>query len=246
VPGEGGNVIYFYELARSLGQDQPFYGLQAVGLDGQSKPYTSIEEMAARYIQEIQTVQPEGPYLLGGHSFGNQVAFEMSQQLQQQGHEVALLAIIDTFAPHILSDQPGMIWEEEAQWIVDVAETIEHWLGQPLEVSSEVLQPLDADEQWNYFRERLVMANVFPPDVDQDFFPTRIALFRASEAMEGSEEEALSEMRQEPTWGWSLFAAEPVIINVVPGDHITMLNPPHVQVLAEQLKVCFEQAVTND
>jgi hypothetical protein len=56
VPGEGGNVIYFYELARSLGQDQPFYGLQAVGLDGQSKPYTSLEEMVARYIQEIQTV----------------------------------------------------------------------------------------------------------------------------------------------------------------------------------------------
>jgi acyl carrier protein len=68
VPGIGGNVTDFYELAQQLGKDQPFYGLQAVGLDGKSKPYTNIEDMATHYLKEIQTVQPQGPYLLGGHS----------------------------------------------------------------------------------------------------------------------------------------------------------------------------------
>jgi amino acid adenylation domain-containing protein len=72
VPGIGGNVTDFYELALQLGNEQPFYGLQAVGLDGKSKPYTNIEDMATHYI--MQTVQPQGPYLLGGHSFGALVA----------------------------------------------------------------------------------------------------------------------------------------------------------------------------
>jgi len=74
VPGIGGNVTDFYELALKLGNEQPFYGLQAVGLDGKSKPYTNIEDMATHYIKEMQTVQPQGPYLLGGHSFGALVA----------------------------------------------------------------------------------------------------------------------------------------------------------------------------
>jgi acyl carrier protein len=61
VPGIGGNVTYFYELAQELGKEQPFYGLQAVGLDGKSKPYTNIEDMATHYLKEMQTVQPQGP-----------------------------------------------------------------------------------------------------------------------------------------------------------------------------------------
>jgi acyl carrier protein len=88
MPGGGGNVIYLYELTRHLGPDQPFYGLQAVGLDGKSRPHTRIEDMAACYIEQIRAVQPQGPYLLGGHSFGANVAFEMSQQLQRQGQDM--------------------------------------------------------------------------------------------------------------------------------------------------------------
>nr|VFK17518.1 MAG: HAD-superfamily phosphatase, subfamily IIIC/FkbH-like domain-containing protein/amino acid adenylation domain-containing protein [Candidatus Kentron sp. LPFa] len=68
LPGAGGNVLYLHALARALGEDQPFYGLQAVGLDGETEPDASIEDMAARYIREIRTVQPHGPYLLGGHT----------------------------------------------------------------------------------------------------------------------------------------------------------------------------------
>ncbi|RKZ79066.1 MAG: non-ribosomal peptide synthetase, partial [Candidatus Parabeggiatoa sp. nov. 1] len=75
VPGIGGNVTDFYELAQQLGNEQPFYGLQAVGLDGKSKPYTNIEDMATHYLKEMQTVQSQGPYLLGGYSFGGLVAF---------------------------------------------------------------------------------------------------------------------------------------------------------------------------
>src|SRR5205807_4621015 len=84
----GGNVLEYYDLARHLGSDQPFYGLQSQGLDGKQAPLTRIEEMAAYYIKEIRKVQPEGPYAVGGRSFGGIVAFEMACQLHAQGQEV--------------------------------------------------------------------------------------------------------------------------------------------------------------
>jgi acyl carrier protein len=77
----GGNVLCYRDLAHYLGQEQPVYGLQAVGLDGKQAPYKRVEDMAAHYIREIRASQPEGPYLLAGHSSAGMVAFEMAQQL---------------------------------------------------------------------------------------------------------------------------------------------------------------------
>jgi non-ribosomal peptide synthetase component F/thioesterase domain-containing protein len=94
--GGGGNVLIYRDLSRHLGPDQPFYGLQSQGLDGELPPLTGIEDMAALYVREIQKVQPRGPYFLGGYCMGGTVAFEMAQQLKAQGEEVALLALFDT------------------------------------------------------------------------------------------------------------------------------------------------------
>jgi phthiocerol/phenolphthiocerol synthesis type-I polyketide synthase E len=94
--GAGGNILVYRDLARRLGSDQPFYGLQAPGLDGSRPPLTSIEDMAALYAKEIRKVQPHGPYFLGGYCMGGTVAFEVAQQIQAQGERVALLALFDT------------------------------------------------------------------------------------------------------------------------------------------------------
>ena len=107
IHAEGGEVLFYRDLARFLGPEQPFYGLQAYGLDGRHEPDGTVEAMASRYISEIREVQPEGPYHLGGHCFGAVVAFEMGQQLRAQGQEVGLLAMLDGAAPgikHSLSD----------------------------------------------------------------------------------------------------------------------------------------------
>jgi thioesterase domain-containing protein len=182
-------VTDFYELTLKLGNEQPFYGLQTIGLDGKSKPYTNIEDMATHYLKEIQTVQPQGSYLLGGHSFGALVAFEMSQQLQKSGHKVARLTIFDAIAPHLFE-------------LTDVARVIERVLGNPLDVSYEVLQMLDSEGQLNYLLQQFKKASLLPLDAEvthirglinvykancqmdympKDIKPTRIVLFQASE-----------------------------------------------------------------
>ncbi|MGB7949035.1 MAG: amino acid adenylation domain-containing protein, partial [Candidatus Binatia bacterium] len=99
VHAHDGNVLFWRELSRRLGPEQPFYGLQAQGFDGKQAPDTRVEDMASRYVREIQLLQPEGPYFLGGHCFGGLIAFEMAQQLHAQGQTVALLALMDSFVP---------------------------------------------------------------------------------------------------------------------------------------------------
>jgi len=103
VPGVGGNVLIFAQLARLLGPDQPFYGLQARGLDGKEAPFISVPEMARHYIAEIRTLRPQGPYTLVGICTGGLIAYEMAQQLMEQGEAVTLI-VMDTW--HSTSYRP--------------------------------------------------------------------------------------------------------------------------------------------
>jgi thioesterase domain-containing protein/acyl carrier protein len=97
VHGAGGNVLLYRDLARCLGGDQPLYGLQSVGLDGQTAPLASVEDMARAYLPHLRRIQPSGPYFLGGYCMGGLVAYEMARYLVKDGEEVALLAMLDTY-----------------------------------------------------------------------------------------------------------------------------------------------------
>ncbi len=99
VPPAAGTALHFQPMVKYLSDDQPFYVLESIGLDGKEKPHTDLIEMATHYVKEIQLMQPEGPYLIGGRCFGGRVVFEMAQQLNKLGQKVALLAIFDTWPP---------------------------------------------------------------------------------------------------------------------------------------------------
>lgn len=99
VHAAGGNVINFKRLATELGPEQPFYGLQAQGVDGHRPALATIQAMAAQYVEAIRSVDPQGPYWLLGYSAGGVIALEMAHQLRQAGAEVALLGMIDTLSP---------------------------------------------------------------------------------------------------------------------------------------------------
>ncbi|WP_257656783.1 non-ribosomal peptide synthetase [Parapedobacter lycopersici] len=98
VHGAGLNVLLFNTLTAHLDKEQPIYGLQARGLNGEEEPFTSIPEMAAHYISEILSQNPTGPYALSGFSLGGLIAYEMAKQLLEMGKEVRMLAMFDTFS----------------------------------------------------------------------------------------------------------------------------------------------------
>lgn len=111
VPPGAGTALHFQSLIKYIPNDQPFYVLESLGLDGIEQPHTNVEEMAEFYVKEIQSLQPEGPYLLGGRCFGGRVVYEMAQQLVNLGQKVALLAIFDTWPPYT-APRPVRILEE--------------------------------------------------------------------------------------------------------------------------------------
>lgn len=96
VGGLGGTVLYLSQLSEALGDARPLIAFQSVGIDGAEPPLGSVEEMAQRYLQEIKAIQPQGPYVLAGHSFGGLVAYEMACRLVERGDEVEHVFLIDT------------------------------------------------------------------------------------------------------------------------------------------------------
>lgn len=259
LPGAGGNVLYLHTLARALG-DQPFYGLQAVGLDGETEPDTRMEDIAARYIREIKTVQPHGPYLLGGHSFGGWVGLEMAGQLQMAGEEVARLAIFDTTVPF---HQPIGVGWSDADWMIDIAHIAGRLLGTSLTISENEFRRLDTEAQLSHLHALLeqngwpislkqlgALARIFRANCQMDYTPeiipaVPISLFKARESAavtrSGAEMSAFSQsLKADPTWGWGQYAVGSVDIHEVPGDHYTMMGGANVEALAEGLRGCLD------
>lgn len=113
VAGMYGNVLNLSHLAHLLGEDRPFYALQARGLYGDAAPHESFEEAATDYLAEVLQVQPQGPYLLGGFSGGGLIAFEMARQLIDRGEQVLGVLMLDTPAREIpdfsLGDKLSML-----------------------------------------------------------------------------------------------------------------------------------------
>jgi amino acid adenylation domain-containing protein len=95
VHGGAGSTLFLHTLAGHLGPNQPFYGFESEGMDGRPIQHTSIESMAAYYIEKMRQVQSEGPYYIGGYCFGGLVAFEMAQQLRHVGEQAAIVAMFN-------------------------------------------------------------------------------------------------------------------------------------------------------
>jgi acetoacetyl-CoA synthetase len=89
-----GDVLGMRQIAVAMSGDVPVYGLRARGLQGE-EPQSSVEEMAATYVEVIRSRQPQGPYRVAGHSFGGLLAFEIARLLSNEGQKVDWLGLID-------------------------------------------------------------------------------------------------------------------------------------------------------
>jgi thioesterase domain-containing protein/acyl carrier protein len=216
-----GGYGYHAELARYLDPDRPFYGLQAVGRDGEADPYTCMEDMIRHYIQEIQTVQPEGAYLLGGQCTGGNVALAMAQELKNQGQEVLLV---------VMSDSPN----PQVKWL-DI------WRSLGKQRDRETLirrgfSPSQVENTLKVIEANLQILSSYQPRPYQG----RVVYFSAQENQEYLKEYA---PRFDPMQinGWNSWVEDGIEVIGVPGRHGTFHNEPHVRFLAEKLNACLEE-----
>lgn len=243
----GGHVYIYRDLARCLGVEQPVYGLQAAALDGKSEHPLQIEKRAAHFIEVLRVRQPEGPYLLGGFSFGGMIAFEMAHQLQLAGQQVALLAMIDTPRPAVPADMEAdeveilmlLVGMDKNDISVPLAE-IRQW-----EPNAQLMYFLEHGKKTNkLFSETTVeqlhhWLYLFKTDLQaiQHYIPPQahpgqIIFFRATEQHE-------SITYAHPEEGWFKWSGEKMVVHEVSGNHYTMNYLPHVEVIANKLKESF-------
>ncbi|MEN6368043.1 MAG: amino acid adenylation domain-containing protein [Thermoguttaceae bacterium] len=229
IHGLGGHVAAFLPLARGLSTERSVYGLQGRGLDPGQTPHDRIEAMAECYLEEIQGVQPHGPYLLSGWSLGGMIALETAHRLKAAGEQVSLLAMFDT---HLSK----MEYEK-----LDLDErSIIRWIAPYLNLSLPKLKRMTLDQQWEEIarqanltegfgvteirrlaqvcKAHLAAAAAYQPKP----YSGRVVLFQAEEPRG----------RLDPHWR---TLCPSLRIESTPGNHYSMLRKPDVTALVERL-----------
>ncbi len=204
----GGTVLCYRELARCL-EGIPFYALEAPGVE-EGEPVDSVERLAELYLQEMRTVQPRGPYRLGGWSFGGLVALEMGRRLEAAGEDVALVALVDTAGPG-LADGEG----EPDEGLLLAA--LDHEVG-----GLAVDDLARARRLLAVARAHLAARNRYHPAS----LPAGTVLFRATGALLRTGGQAAA--------GWEDFSG--LRLEDLPGDHYSLLEVPAVRELADRLR----------
>jgi thioesterase domain-containing protein len=246
VAGMGGTLNNLRKLALLAGDARPFFGLQPPGADGQAQMLYTVEALAEHYIREVMTVNPSGPYLLGGYSGGGVAAFEMARKLREQNKEVLLLAFIDSYSPMLplrplhrraeihlqrVRDQgPGYLLR-----MVENRFRYESWnVGR--HIARRMGKVMPETYRYDNLADSWVVA-------EQRYRPIpcegSAILFRARE------ETALSlwtAVEVDEQHGWGRYLKGGVDVQICPGNHSTMCDEPNVRILAAKLREAMDKA----
>jgi myxalamid-type polyketide synthase MxaD len=261
IHGAMGYVHGYDELAYCIDNERPFYGIQALGLDGREEPIADMHGVAARYVKAIRTVQPQGPYLLGGSSFGGVIALEMARQLEQQGEVVGFLALIDSILP--VGTAISTVLQDEIQILTGAFKFICYFFNDEFKVTDEELRQVPSAERIDYLltygsvknswiasfgREQAYnFIRVFLSilEINKHYNPTpitqHVTFFRASERLPVHMMLPGFPDDDDLVQGWADYTQDPIEVYDVPGNHVTMNREPHVRVLANYMRICIER-----
>ncbi|HEV2639099.1 MAG TPA: amino acid adenylation domain-containing protein [Actinocrinis sp.] len=245
----GGTVLCYVGLARHLPDDQPLHALQAAGADPGTTPLRSVEDLAQSYLSALRAVQPRGPYTIGGWSFGGLVAFEIARRVRAAGEQVDRLLVLDTSTldqDRRASHDDGALLEwffHELLWLSGgepPAHTVPDAPGSSQETfafmarvagergvlpagsSSSVVRRM-----FDVYRANWQAALAYRvPRQDQD-----LTLIRAAQplpAVLAAMHRAVGSNHQDSANGWSALTSGRIDVVDVPGDHLTIMEEPHV------------------
>ncbi|NLE80665.1 MAG: amino acid adenylation domain-containing protein [Rhodococcus sp.] len=261
----GGNVLCYLPLVRYLPKNRPVYALQAAGADVGSEPERSVSAMAKSYIEAIRRVRPEGPYHLGGWSFGGYVAFEMAGQLPDS--DVASITLLDTIAlrPGARASIPEkdlmkwffmeLLWYARGEGaatfefdneVLDSDELFAKMLGEAVE---EGILPMDSSPQsirrlYDIFHANYVATLEFQPSP----LALDVTLLRAEEGLPPGVDfahEVIGTMFDSKTNGWDSYVEGALDVQSVPGYHLRMMTDPFVELLTAKLSAALSGSEHN-
>jgi acyl-coenzyme A synthetase/AMP-(fatty) acid ligase/thioesterase domain-containing protein len=224
--GAGGVAMVFEFLARSLDVPRAMYGIQMRGLEERGVPEFSVEHAARRFLRALPRFQPVGPYVLCGYSYGGLVAFEVARRLRAAGHEVQLLALIDSYLPSSQTDRPPSMSDratraaEELRILVpEIGGSRPRRLWQMLTagpIRHRGVGKFDVFYRRGYFMSRRYRAARYDGTA---------VVYTASTNLTGLDH-----------LGWRDILVGSCDFVPVNGDHHTMMRLPNVEVIADDLR----------
>ncbi len=240
----GGSTFCYMELSRHLNPNRTLRAIQSPGLIEADAAEVAIEEMATLYIAEMQKMQPQGPYLLGGWCFGGAIAYEISRQLRQMGQQVTGIVMIDTRAP-IPENVPEDA--DDAMLLSWFARDLAVPYGKKLTIPAQYLRELSSDHMFDHVLKEAKAINVIPLDANpsdfrlyfdtylangvalQTYFPEPedfpILLVKAKDEMEDFGE----------SLGWDQLIKDTLTQVDLPGDHSSIMFAENVAAVAQTI-----------
>jgi len=215
------SYLIYEALGRSLGEDQPLYGLLEPPIEHRAPPYR-LEDAAALYAGEIERVQPEGPCCIAGWCAAGIIALEVARQLELRGRTVGLLGLIDAWCPVL---PPGA--RARRVW----SRTIPEWKGQVWRVVWRRLAGWRLNRslplpKWLWDASELTFESIRRFDPKPVSCP--IVVFRA---------EAQDFRPYDDEWcGWKPWSRTGVTLVPVPGNHLSMFHEPQLRVTAARIR----------
>lgn len=248
----GDELLVFNDLAREIGDERPFLGLQ-YGLHGET-PFTNVEDMAAYFVEQITSEDSKEPYLLGGYCYGGLIAYEMAQQLTAQGHQVALVVLIDT-------NVPGAVWL--------LPNSVSHTLSDRL----KGFKRNGIQKEMNYIFKRL--ASIWKLNIWQPIWRRALKYYVKTgrdwpEIMRNFDlinfnamgnyqvkpytgsvillqaKDRLSFYEYLPHLGWEKYVEGEFTDQFIPGDHERLLRNPNATILAQEIKTALTAVTTYE
>ena len=258
----GGNVLEYRPLARRLGKDRPVYALQSRGLDGSKIEEPRVEEMAAYYLEEIRSVQPHGPYYLGGFCLGGIVALEAARQLEESGERADLVFMINSATAKYVQLPPETGWPRRQYYLGRQRLALEwnnlssHSLGQRAAYFSarakrvtEVCQ-VRSEMFWESLRHRKNGHNSHH-SLTYHLEQLAMAYDRAWKVYEPkpyagrvlhvyAEHQPLG-IDPDPSLGWSEYLTGEYTVRAIPGFRQNLLDEPAVDLVAEFVRSALDE-----
>lgn len=237
----GLNILLYKSLSEFLDEEQPLYGLQGLGLNGDLTHITSIETIAARYLAEIVENDPNGPYTIMGYSFGGIIAYEIVRQLLEQGKKVKMLGILDTYADTSLHhvNTISKYNKKILRQFKKLGFFTKMFFKTPREILKYQLLLFNRkfnknfrdpeEDQIHDYNEEVIKAydeayykyKMQPINIYIDLFKVQKRIYYLDE----------------PVYlGWKKFALKGIKIHSIPGDHKTFLSSPNNKILANTIQ----------
>jgi amino acid adenylation domain-containing protein len=244
VHGSGLNLLMFKPISDHFDEDQPLYGIQAIGITKKVEVPDSVEEVAAYHIKELLKVNPDGPYNLAGYSYGGFLAFEIAKQLIAAGKKVNLLGMIDTNAGALLQPKSGTarLAKKVTRQFHKVPFFVNSFIKYPKEsfqyqqvvwkrkfgAKQTANTNIIVDEYSLYEQNIRNKYNHMMENYDLQPMDVQVTLFRV--------EKRLYFLDDQKYLGWDKIAKKGVRIYTTPGDHKTFLEPPNDQKFAQVIQ----------